>query len=116
MQGFLYYGLVLLLLLLMCLSQKILILVWWKPKEIQKRFRDQGIRGPSFRPLIGSLGELAGIYGKAKGAPRAPSPSKTNPHHYTLQLVLPHLQIWREKYGNCFSLLIRKIIINPLNT
>ncbi|KAH0454120.1 hypothetical protein IEQ34_016044 [Dendrobium chrysotoxum] len=81
---------------------KLLEIFWWKPRKIQKLFLDQGIGGPPYKPFIGSIGELAKIYTKARTAQSLPQTSETNLLSNTLPLAFPHLPIWREKYGSVY--------------
>lgn len=84
------------------LIRKLIVVMWLKPKKIQKFFLDQGVTGPLYKPFIGSLGELASIYVKVKGAPRPSPTTEANPRHATLEQVYPHLNEWRNKYGRVF--------------
>ncbi|KAJ0963528.1 hypothetical protein J5N97_028650 [Dioscorea zingiberensis] len=91
-----YYGVVLILLI----GVMVLNMFWWKPRKMKRYFMEQGIRGPSYMPFIGSLGELAKMYARATPPPSPTPPS--HPHHSILPYVFPHLHAWREHYGRAF--------------
>nr|CAD1836115.1 unnamed protein product [Ananas comosus var. bracteatus] len=92
--------------------QKLLFVLWWKPLRIQKLFHKQGIKGPQYRPVIGSLKELAVIYRRAKEEsptptllplPLQPQSCKENTkQHNLVQHIFPHLPPWINKYGKNF--------------
>ncbi|OAY71861.1 Cytochrome P450 734A1 [Ananas comosus] len=91
--------------------QKLLFALWWNPLRIQKQFHKQGIRGPQYRLVIGSLKELAVIYRRAKEESPTPTPlplplqpqsCKENTKHNLVQHIFPHLPPWINKYGKNF--------------
>lgn len=84
-------------------ARKLLLVAWLYPIKIEKKFRDQGIQGPSYKFLVGSFRELAKIYRSNKAKPDATVLQPPNPvRHTIIQDLLPHLHLWREKYGRVF--------------
>ncbi|KAF5189493.1 Cytochrome p450 [Thalictrum thalictroides] len=98
MGGFHLLSLVFGLVIIFLLLRKFLLVVWWIPRNIEKQFRNQGIKGPSYKFLVGSFGELAKIYGSKPKPDQVVQPIK----HTLIQDLLPHLHLWIKKYGKVF--------------
>eukprot|EP01018_Ginkgo_biloba_P026176 Gb_35500 [translate_table: standard] len=43
--------------------------VWWRPRQIQKHFEAQGIRGPPYELMFGNLREILKLVAEAKSKP-----------------------------------------------
>ncbi|KAK9089300.1 hypothetical protein Scep_028382 [Stephania cephalantha] len=67
--------------------------VWWKPKRLERYFREQGIEGPSYKLIHGNLKENTVATEEAKAKPMNFS------RHSIAPRVLPFLHQTVEKYG-----------------
>lgn len=105
--GYVCYGLG--LSMLFFLVKKFVTIAWWNPRKIENQFRNQGINGPPYRLLLGSFRELAKIYGQAQPGSSSTSYG-SNIKHTIVQDLLPHLNLWREKYGKFFLIPIDSIL------
>lgn len=85
----------------MCMAAafKLLHILWWKPRRIEKHFAKQGIRGPPYRFFIGNLREMVGLMLEASSKPMAPQSS-----HNILPRVLSFYHHWKKIYGSTFLL------------
>eukprot|EP01018_Ginkgo_biloba_P026356 Gb_22915 [translate_table: standard] len=66
--------------------------VWWRPRQIQKHFEAQGIRGPRYKLLYGNVREMLKMEQEAKSKPIALS-------HHILPRVIPHYHHFVNNYG-----------------
>ncbi|CAL4914588.1 unnamed protein product [Urochloa decumbens] len=68
----------------------------WRPYAITRRFREQGIRGPSYRFLRGCNDEIRSLKEKTDGMVL-----DVGDHKY-LPRIAPHYLKWRAQYGEPF--------------
>ncbi|KAJ9538804.1 hypothetical protein OSB04_031537 [Centaurea solstitialis] len=85
-----------LLIVLVCVV-KVLMVLWWKPKKIEKHFGKQGIKGPPYCFLIGNAKEIVSLMVKASSQPMS-MPF----HHNILPRVLSFYHHWNKIYGSTF--------------
>ncbi|KAK9141636.1 hypothetical protein Syun_011036 [Stephania yunnanensis] len=74
---------------------KVLQLLWWRPRMIEKHFSEQGIKGPPYRFFIGNVKELMSLMLKASSSPMSPS-------HNIVPRVLSFYHHWKKIYGATF--------------
>ncbi|KAK9149715.1 hypothetical protein Scep_008472 [Stephania cephalantha] len=74
---------------------KVLQLLWWRPRMIEKHFSEQGIRGPPYRFFIGNVKELMSLMLKASSSPMPLS-------HNIVPRVLSFYHHWKKIYGATF--------------
>ncbi|XP_027356918.1 cytochrome P450 CYP72A219-like [Abrus precatorius] len=66
---------------------------WWRPRNIEKILRQQGIRGSSFKPFAGDISEMKNSAQKAS--------SKAIPlKHQIVPRVIPFVHKMVQQYGN----------------
>lgn len=70
-----------------------LVRLVWRPRAMAARFRAQGVRGPPYRFLRGSLDEMRRM--KAEGDKLALDVRD----HDILPRILPHFAKWKDQYG-----------------
>jgi PHYB activation tagged suppressor 1 len=68
--------------------------LWWRPRRLEAHFAAQGVRGPPYRFLLGSVLEMQEHMEQAGAKPMSPQDS-----HDALPRVLPFYHHWRAKYG-----------------
>lgn len=67
----------------------------WIPWRIQQHFREQGVKGPAYRPIFGNTAEIGQMIREAE--------SRTvHFSHDIVHRVTPHYYQWSAKYGNIF--------------
>uniref|UniRef100_A0A0D9VDJ3 Cytochrome P450 n=1 Tax=Leersia perrieri TaxID=77586 RepID=A0A0D9VDJ3_9ORYZ len=71
--------------------------VWWRPRRLEAHFAAQGVRGPPYRFLLGSVREMVALMVEASSKPMSPPTS-----HNALPRVLAFYHYWRKIYGNRF--------------
>ncbi|XP_074379179.1 cytochrome P450 734A1-like [Apium graveolens] len=76
---------------------KIMVMFWWKPRKIEQHFSKQGIKGPSYKFLIGNAKEIMSLMMKASAKPM-PFPFS----HNILPRVLSFYHHWKKIYGPTF--------------
>ncbi|XP_068650950.1 cytochrome P450 CYP72A616-like [Aristolochia californica] len=76
---------------LLCLS-RVLYSIWWKPRQLQKFFKDQGVVGPPYKLLYGSLKDNAALIQEALSKPMEFS-------HKILPRISPFIHHTVETYG-----------------
>ncbi|KAI3737019.1 hypothetical protein L2E82_27012 [Cichorium intybus] len=91
-------SLFLLLLPLLFVSFGILFKFIWIPLQIQRHFRQQGITGPSYRPIFGNSAE---IRRRMIAEAESSRPVSFN-HDEVVQRVMPHYHNWSKVYGDTF--------------
>lgn len=91
-------SLFLLLLPLLFVSFGILFKFIWIPLQIQRHFRQQGITGPSYRPIFGNSAE---IRRRMIAEAESSRPVSFN-HDGVVQRVMPHYHNWSKVYGDTF--------------
>jgi hypothetical protein len=69
--------------------------IFYVPYKIQRHFRNQGISGPTYRPIFGNSSEIKRLYSQTKS-----EPNQCN--HNILKRVIPFYQRWSSKYGKTF--------------
>nr|CAB3495819.1 unnamed protein product [Digitaria exilis] len=65
----------------------------WRPRAVAAAFRAQGVRGPAYRFLTGSNGDVRRMKAEADG-----EVLDVGDHDY-LRRVVPHFLAWKEQYG-----------------
>lgn len=68
--------------------------LWWRPRRLEAHFAAQGVRGPPYRFLLGSVKEMVGLMAEASSKPMSPPTS-----HNALPRVLAFYNYWRKIYG-----------------
>ena len=68
--------------------------LWWRPRRLEAHFAEQGVRGPPYRFLLGSVKEMVGLMAEASAKPMSPPTS-----HNALPRVLAFYHYWRKIYG-----------------
>lgn len=68
--------------------------LWWRPRRLEAHFAAQGVRGPPYRFLLGSVKEMVGLMVEASSKPMSPPTS-----HNALPRVLAFYHYWRKIYG-----------------
>lgn len=91
---------VLILLIVLGFLVKVFMVLWWKPKKIEKHFGKQGIKGPPYCFFIGNAKEIVSLMVKASSQPM-PKPFS----HNILPRVLSFYHHWNKIYG-MFPILI----------
>ncbi|XP_051194382.1 cytochrome P450 734A2 [Lolium perenne] len=71
--------------------------LWWRPRRLEAHFAAQGVRGPPYRFLLGSVKEMVGLMVEASSKPMSPPTS-----HNALPRVLAFYHYWRKIYGPTF--------------
>ncbi|KAG9460000.1 hypothetical protein H6P81_004508 [Aristolochia fimbriata] len=75
---------------------KMFVVVIWRPYALTKWFEKQGLRGPSYKLMSGSLQEIKRLKELAKE-------TIMEPHsHCITPRVLPHYHKWSSEYGKMF--------------
>ncbi|XP_057777432.1 cytochrome P450 CYP749A22-like [Salvia miltiorrhiza] len=70
--------------------------LWWKPLQIQKILRSQGIKGPSYKLIHGNTKDIL------KMRKEAISSCDDLCSHDVFPRILPHLNTWIKLYGSNF--------------
>ncbi|KAL5792067.1 hypothetical protein ACOSP7_000661 [Xanthoceras sorbifolium] len=93
-----YLGMVIVALIVVIVSKILQVcrIVIWRPYAVTRSFRNQGIMGPTYSILSGSLGEMKKLRKIALGTILS-----TNSNDIT-ERVLPHCSTWSAKYGETF--------------
>ena len=68
----------------------------WAPRRLERRLRQQGIRGPPRRLLSGNAADYGALIAAAKSAPLASF------HHAVVGRVAPEYREWAARYGRPF--------------
>jgi PHYB activation tagged suppressor 1 len=68
--------------------------LWWRPRRLEAHFAAQGVRGPPYRFLFGSVREMVALMVDATAKPMSPATS-----HNALPRVLAFYHYWRKIYG-----------------
>nr|CAB3446045.1 unnamed protein product [Digitaria exilis] len=71
--------------------------LWWRPRRLEAHFAAQGVRGPPYRFLLGSVKEMVALMAEASSKPMSPPTS-----HNALPRVLAFYHYWRKIYGSTF--------------
>ncbi|CAN6216419.1 unnamed protein product [Urochloa humidicola] len=71
--------------------------LWWRPRRMEAHFARQGVRGPPYRFLLGSVTEMVALMADAAARPMSPPDS-----HDALPRVLAFYHYWRKIYGPMF--------------
>ncbi|XP_057954510.1 cytochrome P450 CYP72A616-like [Malania oleifera] len=79
--------------LLICCAVRFSYTIWWKPKWLEKRLRQQGIQGTPYRYLIGDMKELVNLTKEAWSKP-------INLNHQIVPRVDPFTHNIVHRYGN----------------
>ncbi|XP_003557875.1 cytochrome P450 709B2 [Brachypodium distachyon] len=66
----------------------------WRPRAMARRFREQGVHGPSYRFLTGSNEDVRRMKAEADGVEL-----DLRDHDY-LPRIVPHLVKWKHQYGS----------------
>lgn len=67
--------------------------VWLRPKRIEKRLKEQGLKGNSYRPLVGDIRDMVKMIKEAKSKTMDPHDNNIAPR------VLPFVVHTIAKYG-----------------
>ncbi|CAK9329571.1 unnamed protein product [Citrullus colocynthis] len=85
-------------------SAKMGLILWWKPRRIEKHFDREGIRGPPYRFFIGNFKELVSMMLAASSHPMP------NFSHNILPRVLSFYHHWKKIYGSTFLIWFGPIV------
>jgi hypothetical protein len=80
-------------LLILCAVIRVVYIIWWRPKSLEKELRQQGIRGTSYKLLHGDMKEMK------KSTIEALSKPMTTLNHKIAPRVLPFFHEMFQKYG-----------------
>jgi hypothetical protein len=72
--------------------------LWGRPRRLEAHFAAQGVRGPPYRFLLGSVREMVALMAEASSKPMSPPTS-----HNALPRVLAFYHYWRKIYGEFFA-------------
>lgn len=75
-------------------------LLWWKPKKLERYLRQQGLKGPTYRFLVGTLREKFSLSNQAQSKPMDLS-------HAIVPHVAPFIHRTVKEYG---TLLISQVL------
>ena len=67
-----------------------------RPRGVARMFREQGVRGPPYRFMRGSTGDIRRMKAEAEGVEL-----DVHDHDY-LRRILPHFMKWKDQYGMFF--------------
>ncbi|KAF7154726.1 hypothetical protein RHSIM_Rhsim01G0078700 [Rhododendron simsii] len=97
------------LLIVAVIMLRVLVLLWWRPRKIERHFSKQGIRGPPYRFFLGNAKELLSLMLKASAQPMPFS-------HNILPRVLSFYHHWRKIYGttSLFSVFEYALLLSQL--
>lgn len=85
-------------LLILCAVIRVVYIIWWRPKSLEKELRQQGIRGTSYKLLHGDMKEM-----KKSTIEALSKPMTLN--HKIAPRVLPFFHEMFQKYGKQASFL-----------
>jgi len=71
--------------------------IWLRPKRIERRLKEQGIQGNSYRPLVGDIRDMIKMIKEAKSKPMDPHSNDIAPR------VLPYVVHTIAKYGESLT-------------
>ncbi|KAH9611602.1 hypothetical protein KSS87_007785 [Heliosperma pusillum] len=96
-----YYGIAIIVIscatLILTWAWKLLNWAWFKPKKLEKKLREQGLNGNSYRPLYGDVKDTFKMRDEAR---KKPIPFTND----FITRLLPFLHQHVDKYGqNCFT-------------
>ncbi|KAM0869607.1 hypothetical protein ACQ4PT_040560 [Festuca glaucescens] len=83
--------------LLLHVAARVADALWWRPRRLEAHFARQGVRGPPYRFLFGSVREMVALMVEATAKPMSPATS-----HNALPRVLAFYHYWRKIYGPTF--------------
>jgi PHYB activation tagged suppressor 1 len=84
----------------------ICLIVFWRPYALTRHFRKQGVMGPRYSLLSGSLHDIKTMMIDARK-------SVMDKHsHDITQRVLPHYQLWSSLYGHYFSSICNSVFLS----
>ncbi|KAK9092525.1 hypothetical protein Syun_027436 [Stephania yunnanensis] len=86
-------GVVLVSLIAVVCAWKVFDWLWWKPKRLERYFREQGIKGPSFKLIHGNLRENSVATEETRAKPMK------GLSHAIVPRVFPFLHQTVQKYG-----------------
>eukprot|EP00262_Sarcandra_glabra_P005670 TRINITY_DN1742_c0_g1_i2.p1 TRINITY_DN1742_c0_g1~~TRINITY_DN1742_c0_g1_i2.p1 ORF type:complete len:530 (-),score=76.33 TRINITY_DN1742_c0_g1_i2:25-1614(-) len=92
MENTVFFVLLISLVLIISWITRIIELIWWKPKRMEKFLREQGIRGPPYRLMFGNLKEFLAMMKEARSKPM-------NLSHKIVPRVSPFLHHTVTNYG-----------------
>ena len=72
--------------------------LWWRPRRLEAHFAAQGVRGPPYRFLLGSVREMVALMAEASSKPMSPPTS-----HNARPRGLAFYHYWRKIYGEFFA-------------
>jgi PHYB activation tagged suppressor 1 len=78
-------------------AARVIDALWWRPRRLEAHFAAQGVRGPPYRSLLGSVREMVALMAEASSKPMSPPTS-----HNALPRVLAFYHYWRKIYGSTF--------------
>ena len=103
---FTVYSSCLLLLVVVAVSWKALNWVWFRPKKLEKRLKEQGFRGNPYKLLHGDFKEMSTLYTEAQS-------KNLNLSDDIVPRVIPQYLGAIKKYGMFLSPLLHHLNIHP---
>lgn len=71
--------------------------IWLRPKRIERRLKEQGFQGNSYRPMVGDIRDMVKMIKQAKSKPMDPHSNDIAPR------VLPYVVHTIAKYGESLT-------------
>jgi hypothetical protein len=87
---------------------KLMEVLWWRPRRVERHFARQGIRGPRYRFFVGCVREMVALMVAASAKPM-PRPYRS---HNVLPRVLAFYHHWKKIYGTPTSMFLF-VLIRP---
>lgn len=69
-------------------------IVWFKPKRLERKFKEQGIRGTNYKLFVGDVKELVRLMTEAWSKPLSLT-------HQIVPRVDPFTSAYLQKHGTC---------------
>ncbi|XP_057249662.1 uncharacterized protein LOC104884621 isoform X2 [Beta vulgaris subsp. vulgaris] len=76
--------------------------ILWVPWKIQRHFRNQGIVGPTYHPIVGNTAEIRRMYVEAQSKPMKTGTDDPILNHNITHRVMPFYNKWSAQYGKTF--------------
>ena len=77
--------------------------IWWRPKLVERQLKRQGVRGSSYKPLVGDAKEYVSMITEAWSTPM-------NLDHQIIQRVDPFTAVYAKKYGMLYRTVSCRVV------
>ncbi|XP_021718680.1 cytochrome P450 734A1-like isoform X2 [Chenopodium quinoa] len=98
--------LIILFILIILILLKLTHTILWVPWRIQRHFKNQGILGPTYRPIFGNTAQIRLLYAQAQSKPiQNEQDDEDGPmvlNHDISHRVMPFYHHWLAQYGKTF--------------